>query len=68
MFLVFTALYDAYAGYNTPDTKLKVNKIHNNADKPMFEGHILNSSVKPRDGVCELRKEREGRSVPICLY
>jgi len=27
MFLVFTALNDAYAGYNTPDTKLKVNKI-----------------------------------------
>jgi len=28
MFLVFTALNDAYAGYSTPDTKLKVNKIH----------------------------------------
>jgi len=27
MFLVFTALNDAYAGYNTPDTKLKVNTI-----------------------------------------
>jgi len=26
MFLVFTALNDAYAGYNTPDTKLKVTK------------------------------------------
>jgi len=28
MFLVFTALNDAYAGYNTPDTKLQVNKTH----------------------------------------
>jgi len=26
MFLVFTALNDAYAGYNTPDTRLKATK------------------------------------------
>jgi len=30
MFLVFTALNDAYAGYNTPHTRLKVSKIRNN--------------------------------------
>jgi len=33
MFLVFTALNDAYAGYNTPETKL-LNKTQSTQTKP----------------------------------